>query len=151
MCIRDRPSTTKYQPDINQYRPIMTQYHPKSTSTAFYWPSTTKYQPVPPPTDPLPPSTNRYRLLPTQCQHISTSTASYWPSTTKYQPVPTYTVFSWGLQTPAQFTPVLVSLLFVQSKMFQSLLDHHWGGSNSSECFGYSAINIKIKFNSGVG
>ena len=32
------------------------------------------------------------------------------PSTTKYQPVPTYTVFPWGLQTPAQFTPGLVIL-----------------------------------------
>ena len=99
-------------PSINQYRPILTQYHQVPTSTASYWPSTTKYQPVPPPTDPVPPSTNQYHLLLTQCHHISTSTASYWPSTTKYQPVPTYTVFAWGLQTPAQFTPGLVLLQF---------------------------------------
>ena len=95
-------------PSINQYQPILTQYHQVPTSTASYWPSTTKYQPVPPPTDPVPPSTHQYHLLLTQCHHISTSTASYWPSTTKYQPVPTYTVFAWGLQTPAQFTPGLV-------------------------------------------
>ena len=68
------------------------------------------YQPVPPSTDPEPSCINQYRLLLTQCHHISTSTASYWPSTTKYQPIPTYTVFAWGLQTPAQFTPGLVSI-----------------------------------------
>ena len=89
---------------------ILTQYHQVSINTDLYWPSTTKYQPVLPPTDPVPPSTNQYHLLLTQCHHISTSTASYWPSTTKYQPVPTYTVFAWGLQTPAQFTPGLVFL-----------------------------------------
>ena len=100
-------------PSINQYRPILTQYHQVPTSTASYWPSTTKYQPVPPPTDPVPPSTNQYHLLLTQCHHISTSTASYWPSTTKYQPVPTYTVFPWGLQTPAQFTTGLVFFIFI--------------------------------------
>ena len=116
------PSTTKYQPVppytdpvpswINHYRLILIQCHQIPTSTASYWPSTTKYQPVPPPTDPVPPSTNQYHLLLTQCHHISTSTASYWPSTTKYQPVPTYTVFAWGLQTPAQFTTGLVFILF---------------------------------------
>ena len=39
---------------------ILTQYHHISTSTAFYWLSTTKYQPVPLPTDLVPPSTNLY-------------------------------------------------------------------------------------------
>ena len=32
---------------INQFRPMLTQCHHKSTSTAFYRPSTTKYQPKP--------------------------------------------------------------------------------------------------------
>ena len=88
-----------------------------STSTAPYWPSTTKYQSIPTYTDHVPPSTNQYHLLLTQCHHISTSTASYWPSTTKYQPVPTYTVFPWGLQTPAQFTPG-------PRVLFQSVFDY---------------------------
>ena len=34
-------------PSTNQYRLPLTQYHHISTSTASYWPSTTKYQPLP--------------------------------------------------------------------------------------------------------
>ena len=103
-----RPHTDPVPPSTNQYRLLLTQHHQVSINTDLYWPSTIKNQPVPPPTYPVPPSTNQYHLLLTQCHHISTSTASYWPSTTKCQPVPTYTVFAWGLQTPAQFTPGLV-------------------------------------------
>ena len=42
---------------FNKYRhksPILTQYHHISTSTTLYWPSSTKYQPIPPSTDPVP-------------------------------------------------------------------------------------------------
>ena len=63
-------------------------FHHVSTSNAPYWPSTTKYQPVPPSTDPVPSSTNQYCPVLTQHHHISTSTILHWPSTTKYQPVP---------------------------------------------------------------
>ena len=41
-------------PSTNQYPLILTQYHQVQTSTALYWPSTTKYQPVPPFTDQVP-------------------------------------------------------------------------------------------------
>ena len=67
---------------------MLNQYHHVSTSSAPYWPSTTKYQPVPPSTDPIPPSTDKHRPVLTQYHHISTSTTLYWPITTKYQPVP---------------------------------------------------------------
>jgi len=70
---------------LTKCHPLLTQYHHVSTSTAFYWPSTTKYQPVLPYTDPVPPSINRYRHILTQYHHTSTSTTPYWPSTTKYQ------------------------------------------------------------------
>ena len=40
---------------INLYCPILTQHHQVPTSTAFYWPSTIMYQPVPLHTDPVPP------------------------------------------------------------------------------------------------
>ena len=55
------------------------------------WPSTTKYQPLPPSIDPVSSSTNQYCPVLTQHHHISTSTILYWPSTTKYQPVPPHT------------------------------------------------------------
>ena len=54
------PSADPVPPNNNKYRPILTQYHHLSTSTAFYWPSTTKYQQLPPYTDPVPPSINLY-------------------------------------------------------------------------------------------
>ena len=115
----------KVLPSINQYRPIMTQYHHISTSTAFYWPSTTKYQPVPPPTDPVPPSTNRYHFLLTQCRHISNSTTRYRPSTNKYQPVPPHSVVTRGLQTPAQFTLGLVVFTFFLPIILYSLNSYY--------------------------
>ena len=87
------------------------RYQQKPTSTALYWPRTTKYQlgtaytdpvplsinqcrplltqyqSVPPFTDPAPSSTNQYRPLLTQHHQVPTSTALFWPSTIKYQPV----------------------------------------------------------------
>ena len=56
-----------------QYQIILTWCYYKSTSTALYCPSTTKYNPVLLLTDPVPPSTNQYRLLLTQYHHISYS------------------------------------------------------------------------------
>ena len=38
-------------------------YHQVSSSTNLYWPSTTKYQPVSPYTDPVLSSTNRYHCM----------------------------------------------------------------------------------------
>ena len=81
---------------------VLTQFHLKPSSTKLYWPSTTKYQPVPPHIDPAPPNTDQNCLLLTQYYDISSSSASYWPnkhhistrtalcwpSTTKYQPIP---------------------------------------------------------------
>ena len=55
---------------------VLTQYYQVPTSPALHWPSTTKYQIVPPCTVPLPTST--------------TSTGLYWTSSTKHQPVPPY-------------------------------------------------------------
>ena len=72
---------------------VLTQFHLISGSTKLHWPSTTKYQPVPPHTDPVPPSTNQFRLLLTQNYHIWTSTAPHWPNTTKYQTVPPSTQY----------------------------------------------------------
>ena len=60
------------------------------TSTAFYWPSNTKYHPAPPHTDPVLPRTKQYCHIVTKYHQVRTSTALYWPSTTKYQPVPLY-------------------------------------------------------------
>ena len=37
---------------------ILAQYHLIPSSTKVYWPSTTKYQPAPPHSDPVPPSIN---------------------------------------------------------------------------------------------
>ena len=82
------PSSDPVPPSTEQYRLLLNQYHQISTSTAPYWPSSTKYQSIPTYTDPVPPSTNQYRLLLTQYHQVPTSTASHWPSTTKYQPVP---------------------------------------------------------------
>ena len=61
------------------------KYH-ISTHTALYWPSTTKYQPVKPHTDPVSPITKLYRLLPTKYHQISTISSPYWPSITPYWP-----------------------------------------------------------------
>ena len=106
------PSSDPVPPSTEQYRLLLNQYHHISTSTAPYWPSTTKYQSIPTYTDPVPSYINQYRLLLTQYHQVPTSTTPYWPGTTKYQPFPTYTVVAWGLQTPAQFTPGLVSIHF---------------------------------------
>ena len=79
---------------FNMYRHksvVLTQFHLTPRSTKLHWPRTTKYQPIPPHTDPTPPNTNQYRLLLTQYYHISTSSASYWPSNIIYQSVLSYT------------------------------------------------------------
>ena len=76
----------------------LTQFHFKPSSTMLYWPSTTKYQPVLPHTDPTSPWTKQYRPVLTQYHKIPTRTAPYWlsttlylPNTIKYQPVPLHT------------------------------------------------------------
>ena len=53
---------------------VLIQFHLKPSSTKLYWPSTTKYQLVPPQTDPAPLNTKQYQV-----------------KLTKYQPVPPYT------------------------------------------------------------
>ena len=60
---------------------MLTQYHHVLTSTAFYWPSTTKYQLIQPCTDLVPSCIDQYHQVPTV-------TAFYWPSKIIYQPVP---------------------------------------------------------------
>ena len=80
-------STDPVPPSTNQYRPILTQYHHVSTITAFYWPISTKYQPVPPYTNPVSPSINHYRPILIPYHQVPTNIAPYWPSTIKYQPV----------------------------------------------------------------
>ena len=58
-----------------------------SALTALYWPSTTKYQPVPPYTDPVPSWINHHRLILIHCHHVPISRAPYWTRTIMYQPV----------------------------------------------------------------
>ena len=103
------PSSDPLPPSTNRYCLLLNQYHHISTSTAPYWPSTTKYQSIPTYTDPVSSYINQCRLPLTQYRQVPTSTTPYWPGTTKYQPFPTYTVVAWGLQTPAQFSPGLVT------------------------------------------
>ena len=45
-------------------------------SPALFWPSITKYRPVPSYTDPVPPSNNQYRPLPTKNNQLRISTAT---------------------------------------------------------------------------
>ena len=66
---------------------VLTQFHLIPSSTKLYWPSITKYQPVPPHTYSVPPLTNQYRPILTQYHQEPNSTAFYWPSSTKYRPV----------------------------------------------------------------
>ena len=56
---------------------ILTQYHLIPSNTKLYWPSTTKYHPVP--------------LHSNQYHNVSTSSAPYWPNPIIYQPVRTGT------------------------------------------------------------
>ena len=66
---------------FNMYRHeslVLTQFYLIPSSTKLYWPSTTKYQPVPPHSDPAPPNTNQYCLLLTQYYYVSTSSPPYW-------------------------------------------------------------------------
>ena len=54
------PSTDQVQPSTNQYCLILTQSNQVPISTAYYWPSSSKYQQAVPSTDPVPPNTNQY-------------------------------------------------------------------------------------------
>ena len=90
------PSTDPVPPSTNKYRPLLTHYHHVSTSTAFYWPSTTKYQQVSPHTDPVTACINQCRDLLTQYHYISTSTAPYWPSTNLYLRITDFCTFCPG-------------------------------------------------------
>ena len=79
-------STAFYWPSNTKYhpaRPHTDQYYQEPTSTAIYWPFTTKYEPVRPSTDQVPLSTNQYQPILTQYHQVSTRTASYWPSITR--------------------------------------------------------------------
>ena len=58
-----------------------------TTSSAPYWPSTTKYYPAPSSTFSVLSCINQFCFILTQYYHTSTPTVLYWPSTTKYQPV----------------------------------------------------------------
>ena len=80
------PSTDHVPSCINQSRSILTQYHQVPTSTAFYWPSSIKYQPVPPCIDTAPSYINQYHPILTQYHQVPTRTAPYWPSTAFYWP-----------------------------------------------------------------
>ena len=62
----------------------LTYFHLIPSSTKLYWPSTAKYQPVPP---------HHHQILTSTAQycHVSTSSASYWPSNIIYQPILTHT------------------------------------------------------------
>jgi len=71
------------------YRLLLNHYNHISSSTAQYWPGTTKYQSVPTYTDPVPSYVKQYRLLPTQYHQIPP--AFYWPSAIIFQPVPLHT------------------------------------------------------------
>jgi len=53
------PCFDPVSPSTDQYHPILTHYPQVTTSAALYWPSTIKYQSVPPNTVPFPPSTNK--------------------------------------------------------------------------------------------
>ena len=81
------------------------RYQQKPTSTALYWPRTTKYQLGTAYTDPVPPSTNQYRPILTQYHQVPTSTALYWPRTIKYQLATAYTVPV--PPSPNQYRPIL--------------------------------------------
>ena len=122
MLLFDRsvsPSSDSVPPSTDRYCLLLNQYHHIPTSTAPYWPSTTKYQSIPTYTDPVSSYINQCRLPLTQYRQVPTSTTPYWPGTTKYQPVSTYTVVAWGLQTPAKFT---LGLVILRGRRRQ---DHH--------------------------
>ena len=86
------PSIDPVPSHINQYRSILTQNHQLSTSidlywpstimyqpvsTTFYWPITTKYQLLPPSTDPVPSYINQCHSILTQYHQVSTNTSLY--------------------------------------------------------------------------
>ena len=52
------------------YRLLLTQYHQVPTSTAIYWPCTTKCQAVPAHTDLVLPSTSQYRCILTKYHQV---------------------------------------------------------------------------------
>ena len=85
------PSSDPVPPSTDRYCLLLNQYHHISTSTAPYWPSTTKYQSIPTYTDPVPSYMNQYHLLLTQYHQVPTAAAFYWPSVIIYQPVPLLT------------------------------------------------------------
>ena len=58
-----------------------------ASSTALFWPSTTKYQLIPSYTDPVTPKNRQYRPLLTKYNQVPTITALYWPSISKYRQV----------------------------------------------------------------
>ena len=58
--------------------PVLTQYHQVPTSTALYWPRTTKCRS-------LLTKYNQVPIIIAQYDQVPTSTAYYWPSTSKHQ------------------------------------------------------------------
>ena len=136
----------------NQYRPLLTQYSmiwwfrpckpnifwkniTLATSTALFWSSITKYQTVPPSTDPVPPSnnqcrplpTNQYRLILTQFLQVPTRSALYWLSVTKYKAVferiSTCTSFlnftTYWFTSGVEFDQGYLSFLYKQNKTYE--------------------------------
>ena len=93
------------------------RYQQKPTSTALYWPRTTKYQLGTAYTDPVPPSTDQYRPILTQYHQVPNSIALYWPRTIKYQLV------------SAHVDPYLKTI-FGDLEWFGDVLGVVWGSGN---------------------
>ena len=96
------------------------RYQQKPTSTALYWPRTTKYQLGTAYTDPVPPSTDQYRPILTKYHQVPNSIALYWPRTIKYQlgtaytdPVPLSTNQCHPLLTKHHQVPTSTALYWV--------------------------------------
>ena len=104
------------------------------------WPSTTKYQPVPPHIDSAPPNADQNCLFLTQYynvtsssasgwpnkHHISTYTVLYWPSTTKHQPVQPHT-------DPAPPITNLYRLLLTKYRHISTSSSPYWPSTTKYE------------------
>ena len=120
---------------------VLTQFHLKPSSTKLYWPSTTKYQPVPPHIDPTPPNTEQNCLLSIQYYNVSSSSASlhwpnkhlisthtavHWPITTKYEPVQPHT-------DPAPLITNLYRLLLTKYHHVSTSSSPYWPSATKYE------------------
>ena len=94
-CQNQHPARKRTVTTINTRSPLFPigvylWDHQVPISTTPCWPSTAKYQPLPPSTDPVPSYINQYHSILTQNHQVSTITALYWPSTIMYQSVLPY-------------------------------------------------------------